>query len=291
MERKGGREGGPVLELEPKRNKVPRPVILHRGICLTLSPRKLWNDPLFPTERSLLLISNFSSPLPLPILLALFTTNNFLFYNSRESIINEEFARILIQTLDNKFSSFSFWKKNIPFPIVNSTFEKEKRFASTRFLYYIDVKENSRYLFRERERERGIVFKHLSYYFTSERHDWIKSDAKVKRKEKKKNDKICSLAKVTTKRDRRERNAISESKYPISVTRLEIREPPLKWLPAFISVEPRNTISPRVSPLFFSRSPNLFPPVRLFPVPVSIYDLSKPPLRPPETAFSWNASA
>lgn len=35
------REGGPVLELEPKRNKVPQPVILHRGICLTLSPRKL----------------------------------------------------------------------------------------------------------------------------------------------------------------------------------------------------------------------------------------------------------
>lgn len=64
--------------------------------------------------------------------------------------------------------------------------------------------------------------------------------------------KICSLAKVTTKRDRRERNVISESKYPISVTRLEIREPPLKWLPAFISVEPRNAISPRVS--FFSLS-------------------------------------
>lgn len=98
------------------------------------------------------------------------------------------------------------------------------------------------YLYLSREKS-CRTFKHLSYYFTST------IGLKAKRwKGKRKNDKICSLAKVTTKRDRR--NVISESKYPISVTRLEIREPPLKWLPGFISVEPRNTISPCVSSFF-----------------------------------------
>lgn len=153
------------------------------------------------------------------------------------------------------------------------------------FLLFIAINFSARSLYpckrefelsfqKDREREREKEESRLNTFLIILRaRDTIGLKATRKWKEKKKNDKICSL--VTTKRDRRERNVISESKYPISVTRLEIREPPLKWLPAFISVEPRNAISPRVYSFFLSRSPNLFPPVRLFPVPVSIYDLSK----------------